>query len=161
MIRPMKSGPLIALLAVTALIGCTRTIRSGALIDRYIRADCVPVTFGSGSPARTWNYPLETREANRVQVYGRAVPGGRIDVRYASDGKDAIAADAGDYIYPADVRFDRATGRLYVKASGVPAAFGGPQTWLFEYDLRQRRQTEHARVDPGVLPRECLVINSN
>lgn len=157
----MNRGPLIALLTVAAFAGCDRTIRTGALIDRYIRAECVPVTLGSGSPARTWNYPLETLDANSIQVYGRAVPGGRIDVKYASDGKDETAGDAGDYIYPADVRFDRTTGRLYVKASGAPAAFGGPQTWLFEYDLRQRRQTGHARVDPSVLPQECPVINSN
>jgi hypothetical protein len=157
----MRRGALIALLAIAVLAGCPRTIRKGALIDQYGRAQCLPVTFGSGSPARTWNYTLETGEGNAIEVNGRAVPGGRIDVRYASDGKDEIAADAGDYIYPADVRFDRTGERLFVKASGVPAAFGGPQTWLFEYDLRQRRQTQRARVDPSVLPRECPVSNSN
>ena len=65
------------------------------------------------------------------------------------------------YIYPADVRFDRANERLYIKATGVPAAFGGPQTWLFEYDLKKRQQTGRARVDPSVLPQECPIDNSN
>ena len=60
------------------------------------------------------------------------MPGGQIDVRYLSDGKDVLAANAGDYIYPADVRFEPTSGLLYVKASGEPAAFGGHQTWLFE-----------------------------
>jgi hypothetical protein len=83
------------------------------------------------------------------------MPGGRIDLEYASDGKEVIAADAGDYIYPSDVRVDHVAGRLYIKASGVPAAFGGPQTWLFEYDLGERRRTARVRVDPTVLPQEC------
>lgn len=74
--------------------------------------------------------------------------------------KEAVAADAGDYIYPADVRFESTSDRLYIKASGVPAAFGGPETWLFEYDLRQRNQTGHAKVDPSVLPQECTVSNA-
>lgn len=156
----MRGGPLIALLAVAILVGCARTIRKGVLIDQYIRAECLPVTFGSGSPARTWNYTLENREGIPIEVHGSAVPGGRIDVRYPSDGKDEIAANAGDYIYPADVRFDRPGEHLYIKASGV-AVFGKPQTWLFEYDLRQRRQIQRARVDPSVLPRECPVNNSN
>jgi len=60
----------------------------------------------------------------------------------------------------ADVRFESTSDRLYIKASGVPAAFGGPETWLFEYDLRQRNQTGHAKVDPSVLPQECTVSNA-
>jgi hypothetical protein len=83
------------------------------------------------------------------------MPGGRISIKYASDGKTEVAADAGDYIYPADVRFDPAKDDLYIKASGVPAAFGGVQTWLFEYDIIHRHQTRRARVDPSVLPQEC------
>jgi hypothetical protein len=121
----------------------------------------VPVTFGTGTPARTWEYTLETREGNSIQVYGRAGPGGRIDVRYLSDGKSYVAANAGDYIYPADVRVDRTSDHLYVRASGVPVPFGGLQTWLFEYDLRNRRQTGRARVDPSVLPQECPVNHSD
>jgi hypothetical protein len=157
LLEPMRRGPSIALLAVAFLASCARTIRSGTLIDQYSRAQCVPVTLGSGTPARTWDYTLETREGNSVHVSGMAVPGGRIDARYASDGKDEIVANAGDYIYPADVRFDRTSEHLYVKASGFPAVFGGFQTWLFEYDLRHRRQTGRARVDPSVLPQECPV----
>jgi hypothetical protein len=88
-------------------------------------------------------------------VAGAQLPGGRIDVKYTPDGQEQTAANAGDYIYPADVRFDQAAGLLYVKAKGAPAAFGGPQTWLFEYDLRQRRQTGRVMVDPSVLPQEC------
>jgi hypothetical protein len=121
------------------------------------------VRFGPGisGPTRAWDYTLKTHEGMAVHVSGAEMPSGRIDVRYLSDGKEAVAADAGDYIYPADVRFNQTRERLYIKASGMPAAFGGPQTWLFEYDLRQRHQTGHARVDPSVLPQECPVNNSN
>jgi hypothetical protein len=148
----------ILLIALATLTSCTRAIRSGALIDRYSRAACIPVKFGPGisPPTRAWNYTLKTRDGVAVHVSGAEMPGGRIDVRYASDGKSEVAADAGDYIYPADVRLDAATDRLYIRASGVPAhPFGGAQTWLFEYDLKNQRQTGKARVDPSVLPEEC------
>jgi len=49
------------------------------------------------------------------------MPGGRIDVKYLFDGSEIVAADAGDYIYPADVRLDSKSGTIFVKASGVPA----------------------------------------
>ena len=157
----MRYGKSFALLAVVSLVACDHIIRTGAIIDQYSRAECIPVTNGSGSLARTWNYTLQTYNANRIQVYGRAVPGGRVDVKFLSDEKDEVVADAGDYIFPADVRFDHATGYLYVKAAGVTAAFSNPQTWLFEYDLLQRRSVLRVRVDPNVLPPECPIANSN
>ena len=83
------------------------------------------------------------------------MPGGQIDLKYIPDGQEIVAADPGDYIYPADVRVDHARERLFIKASGAPAALGGPQTWLFEYDVARRRQTARVRVDPTVLPQEC------
>ncbi len=85
------------------------------------------------------------------------MPGGRIDVRYVSEGADIVAADAGDYIYPADVRLDGGSDTLFVKASGITAAFSQPQTWLFEYDLINRRQIARTQVDPSVLPQECQI----
>jgi len=100
---------------------------------------------------------LRTREATNVQVLGRAVPGGRIDVKYSADGPDEVAANAGDYIYPADVRFDRGSDRLYVKAAGVTAAFSNPETWLFEYDVMAKRLLQRVRVDPKALPAECPI----
>jgi hypothetical protein len=85
------------------------------------------------------------------------MPGGRINVRYQSDGADVVAADAGDYIYPSDVRFDNAKDRLFVKATGMPVVFGGVQTWLFEFDLTRREQIDRAKIDPVVLSDECRI----
>jgi len=147
----------IAFVILVSLASCTRTVRSGALVDRCIRAECIPVRFGPGisPPTRAWDYTLKTRAGVAVHISGAAMPGGRIDARYATDGKIEVAADAGDYIYPADVRLDTATDCLYIKASGVPAVLGGPQTWLFEYDLTTRQQTGKARVDPSALGQDC------
>jgi hypothetical protein len=152
----MRQLPPIAVCIVATLVACARPIRAGAIIDLYTRADCVPVNAkppDQPDHARAWSHPLTLRDGGRVQVTGVQAPGGRIDVKYAVDGHEETAASSGDYIYPADVRF--ASDLLYVKTSGVPAAFGGPQTWLFEYDLRQRRQTKRVLVDPTVLPPEC------
>ena len=154
---------LLIILAIVVLTGCTRNVRSGRLIDQYKRADCVPPNIGPGisPPTRSWNDVLRTADGNAIQVSGAQMPGGRIDVKYLSTGKQVVAANAGDYIYPADVRFDPTSSRLYVKASGSPAAFGGPQTWLFEYDLQKQHRTGHVRVDPTVLSQECPATGGN
>jgi hypothetical protein len=150
----MRSGLSFALLLVAAVAGCDRTIRTGAIIDQYTHAECIPVSNGLGSPVRTWDYTVHVGQAESIRVEGRATPGGRIQLEYEPDGKDEVAANAGDYIYPADVR--QKSGLLYIKASGV-TPLNQPQTWLFEYDLLKRRQTQRARVDPSVLPHECPI----
>lgn len=124
-LRQMRPISIVLLIVLIILVGCTRTIRTGALIDEYSKADCVPVRFGPGisPPTRAWDYTLKPREGMSVHVSGAEMPGGRIDVRYGPNGPEIIAADAGDYIYPADVRFGQADERLYIKASGISAAF--------------------------------------
>jgi len=157
--RLMRPVSIVLLIVVIVLAGCTRTIRTGALIDKYSNADCVPVKLGQPR-TRIWDYTLQTREGISIHLSGAQVPGGRIDLRYRPSGPEIIAADAEDYIYPADVRVDLADENLYIRASGIPV-FGDSQTWLFEYNLKKQQQTARARVDPGVLPQECPVNNSN
>lgn len=153
----MTFGRYGAVLVIAVLVGCTRPVRQSAVIDDYNNAECVPVRFGPGisPPTRAWNDTVMTHMGVAVLVSGAEMPGGKISVHYLPDGKSDVAADAGDYIYPADVRMNRGTDVLYIKASGIPAAFGGPQTWLFAYDLQQKRQTKRVRVDPTVLQKEC------
>lgn len=116
----MTAAPSIALLAVAASVlcyqDCDRAIRSGALIDEYSRAECVPVKLAAGisPPSRGWDYTLKTHAGVPVRVFGSDIVGGEIEVEYLPDGKKAVAANAGDYIYPADVRFERTNDRLYV-----------------------------------------------
>ena len=122
-----------ALLAVAVLAGWARTIRTGALIDQYSRADCVPVRFISRH-TRAWDYTLKTREGITVRISGVQMPGGRIDVRYMPDGKVSVAANAGDYIYPADVRFDatvRPDGKVWHGPEGARRAM---TEWVQEWD---------------------------
>lgn len=153
-----------AVFAVVALSGCTRPIRTGAVIDRYSRAECIPVAYIDPTlpyPVKEWNYILKTPKGTIVKIIGQAIPGGNIGLVYVPNDGGGITADAGDYIYPADVRFDRTNEHVYVKASGRPAAFGGEQTWLFELDIPQRRQVQKVRVEPSVLPQECPVSTPN
>ena len=149
------------ILAIMSLTGCATPARSGPLINSYSHAECVPVTLDlkSGPPTRTWNYVLETHHEGAVRVLGKQMPGGLIALEYALDAKGEIAANAGDYVYPADVRVDGSSERLYVKAEGI--RINQLQTWLFEYDLQHRLQTARLRVDPKVLPEECRATNSN
>jgi len=159
----MKLGLSVALIILAGLTGCDRTVQTGAIIDRYNQAECIPVTLGNGSssPTRTWDYTLITLKAGTVQISGRAVPDGDIQLTDRSNGWSEIIAKAGEYIYPADVRFARDSNVLYVRANGMAVPFGGNQTWLFEYDLSQRRQIQRVRVDPNVLTKECLLTPAN
>lgn len=65
-----------------------------------------------------------------------------------------MVANAGDYIYPADVRTSADFGRVFVKADGLAGGLWR-ETWLFEYDVLKYRQVAKVRVDPAVLPPEC------
>jgi hypothetical protein len=136
---------------------CARPIQSGALLESYRAADCIPVAIAPDiRPAtRAWDHTLSDRAGTDIRVSGVQTVGGRIALKYLADATQVIAADAWDYIYPSDVRVDHAKERLYIKAAGTPVAFGGFQTWLFEYDLEQRRQTTRVQVDPSLLPPEC------
>jgi hypothetical protein len=80
--------------------------------------------------------------------------GGRIVVRYQPDGPQVVAADAGDYVYPTDVRINEAKTVLVVKAMGLAGGIRH-ETWLYEYDLDRRRRLSKVLVDPAVLPGEC------
>ena len=84
--------------------------------------------------------------------------GGRITVKYEPDGPSVDAAVPGDYIYPSDVRISHKHDRLYVKASGLAAGIW-KETWLYEYNLQNRKQVRKQLVDPAVLPDECAMPN--
>ena len=147
----------LALVLAVGLGGCTRPMRKGRIIEKYTRAECVPVRFGPGitPPTRAWDHNLTLRDGGLLHISGASMPGGRIDVRFQPDGVEQVAANAGDYIYPTDVRLDPSAELLYVRAGGYRAVGGKPETWLFEYDMRQRRQRGRALVDRNVLPPEC------
>jgi hypothetical protein len=157
--RTSAKAAIFVLLAPEALVGCEGMIRNGPIISGYENADCIPVQSGPGitPPMRAWDYTTATSTGLTVRILGAAAPGGQIVVRYIPEGTDIVAADAGDYIYPAVVRLDRGNGTLFIKASGITAAFSQPQTWLFEYDLNNRRQIARKRVDPSALPQECQI----
>ena len=82
------------------------------------------------------------------------MPGGRITVRYMATGRELEAANAGDYVYPSDVRFNAQKNLLFVKASGLAGGINH-ETRLFEYDLLGQRLIESRRVKDSALPAEC------
>lgn len=69
----------------------------------------------------------------------------------------SLAANAGDYVYPSDVRMDHKNDHLYVKASGLAGGIQH-QTWLFDYDLRGQLAAARQQVINDALPPECLEL---
>jgi hypothetical protein len=103
---------------------------------------------------RKWDTVLTLSDGSKVKVKGAQMPGGRITVGYVTTGGESVAANAGDYIYPSDVRLDSRGDLLYVKATGLGGGIWH-ETWLFEYDLRGQRLLQRLEVVDSALPAEC------
>jgi hypothetical protein len=136
------------------IVGC-RPLSHGPIIEAYKAAACMPVWANrtvQGPHTREWETPITLSNGSKVVVIGYQVPGGRITARYAT--RELEVANAGDYIYPSDVRLDAQSDHLFVKASGLAAGITH-ETWLFEYDLLRQRLVERQRVADSALPKEC------
>jgi hypothetical protein len=99
---------------------------------------------------------MTTAAGTAFNVRGAQMVGGRIVVRYQPSGPEVVAADAGDYVYPSDVRINEAKTILVVEASGLAAGIWH-ETWLYEYDLEAHRELSKTLVDPSVLPEACAM----
>src|SRR5579863_2554269 len=103
-------------------LACHRPLSRGPIIEAYRAAACVPVFANrklQGPHTREWQTALTLSDGSKVMVMGAQIPGGRITVRNLTTGRESEAANAGDYIYPSDVRFNAQNNFLFVKASGL------------------------------------------
>lgn len=136
---------------------CHRPLSRGPIIDAYKAAACIPVSANRkvrGPHTREWETPVTLSDGSKVMVVGYQMPGGKVTARYVTTGRELEAANAGDYVYPSDVRFNAQTNLLFVKASGLAGGITH-ETWLFEYDLLGQRLIERRRVADDALPTEC------
>jgi len=62
-----------------------------------------------------------------------------------------VRAYVGDYVYPAELRFNPATGRVYARTRGLAGGICYT-TVIYEFDLARRQETEHVNVDDSILP---------
>lgn len=159
--RSALSGAIVCFLLAAVFLFSIPTIAGhlshGPIIDGSKAAPCIPVSANrkvGGPHTREWETPVTLSDGVKVMVVGYQVPGGRITARYEPTGRELEVANAGDYVYPSDVRFDAQTNLLFVKASGLAGGITH-ETWLFEYDLLGQRLIERRRVSDRVLPTEC------
>ncbi|MGA2230801.1 MAG: hypothetical protein ABSH22_07870 [Tepidisphaeraceae bacterium] len=103
-----------------------------------------------GEP-RTWDQKLQLANGIQVRIEAMDCAGGNVTATYADDQKWLEVANAGDYVYPKEIRINPATERLFVLAEGVAMPFGWHDTQLFEFDLRMRKQLGHADMDPAAV----------
>ncbi len=139
------------------IVSCNPPISHGPIIDGYKSAACIPVSANRkvrGPHTREWETLVTLSDDSKVIVVGSQMPGGRITARYTTPGRELEAANAGDYVYPSDVRFNMQTNLLFVKASGLAGGITH-ETWLFEYDLLGQRLIERRRVADSALPTAC------
>lgn len=136
-------------------VTCRRPVSKAPIIDEYRAAVCVPFSARSAVTPHTreWDTPLPLKNGGSVIVRGTQSPGGRIELQYAN-GKRKVAADAGDYVYPSDVRVNKQSNLLYIKASGLAGGINR-ETWLFEYDPNDQHLVTKQRVSDEALPAEC------
>jgi hypothetical protein len=147
--------PILILLVGTA-VSCRRPLSSGAIIDGYKAATCVPVSNRKMQDPHTreWDTTIRLTNGSEVMIVGYQMPGGRIMLRYPSTGRELEAANAGDYVYPSDVRFNSQANVLFIKASGLAGGLSH-ETWLFEYDVPRQQLVERRLVADSSLPAEC------
>jgi len=142
--------------AVCTTSACAIPQHRHPVIDRYSAANCLPLLAESRvqPPVREWDVIVRPSGGAEVSLSGSQFVGGKIVARDRRTGETHVVADAGDYVYPDDVRTGPDGVRVYVKASGLAGGLWH-ETWLFEYDLASYRHLAKVRVDASVLPPEC------
>ena len=161
LIAPKTNVPkltcIICFIIACCTVGCYRPVSHGRIVEGYKAAPCIPVSANSKGKRfqyREWETAVTLSDGSKVMVVGAQMPGGRITVRNLATARESEAANAGDYVYPSDVRFNPQTNLLFVKASGLAAGVIH-ETWLFEYDLRGQRRVQRRCVLESALPTEC------
>jgi hypothetical protein len=147
------------ILVIFTLTGvAARQESTKSLIEQYKTATCLPITTSPYVPedkkTRFWDTTVVLRDGSTVTVKAATMTGGVVNLIYLVSGQQYVAANAGDYVYPTDIRIDTQHDRLYVVASGLAGGIWH-RTVLFEYDLRERRQTARRGVKDRDLPNEC------
>jgi len=143
--------------ALLFMVSCAASAHA-PIVERFRAATCVPyLSHPRISPkTREWDHTLTLRNGSKVIVSGAAMVGGRVVVRYSPSGEAYVAANAGDYVYPEEVRFDSESALLYIEAAKLAGGLWD-RTVLFEYDLRNRRLITSRGVQDSALPPSCTV----
>lgn len=131
-------------------------MRSGALIDHFARAACVPAgRVKNVHPPifLAWDYVVHT--SCHARIVGEQGSTGYVDVEYPPDPTRSVVADFGEKSNPVEVRLDPDACRLFVKANGSPLFTDRPPLWLLEYDLLRRKEVQSAKVEPEAVPAAC------
>ena len=137
-----------------AIAGCASApMKSGALIDQFSRAACVPARRAEPNALREWDYLVQPR--CNARIVGAQASTGLVSVEFPPDNARRVVADFGEKSNPVEVRVDPVACRLYVKANGSPLFTNNPPMWLLEYDLLRREEVQHAIVEPKALPTTC------
>jgi hypothetical protein len=146
----------LTVLVALSLAACATPRRQHPVIERYRAAGCLPVLAGAqpSAPPRHWDVIVRPSGGSEVRLTGYQAVSGAIVARDERSGDTHVVANAGDYVYPADVRASPDFKHVYVKAAGLAGGMWH-ETWLFEYDLAGYRQLTKVKVDPTVLPPEC------
>jgi hypothetical protein len=158
----MRITCLAILILTSSLISCQQqpALRSGYPIEQYRTAECVPPfndrSISPGNVTRAWDTTLEVADKLKIHITAGEYVGGNVIVRYLTDGQNITIVPPRDYVYPMDIRVDRDRGLLYVKTDGLAAGIWR-ETWLYAYDLPQRKLLSHVLVEPAVLPSECPI----
>lgn len=105
----MRQLKTVACVALACCAGaCVPPTSNAPITKKYATAACIPLSaHPKVSPhARERESALTLRDGLEVIVRGAQLAGGRTIVSYPATGRDVVAADPGDYVYPSDVRLD-------------------------------------------------------
>ena len=129
-------------------------MKSGMLIDQYVRAACVQAQHADAH-WRKWDRVIQGPGGCTARVVGAVESTGVVAVEYPPDSTHHLVSDFGEKSNPLDVRVDVGSCRLYVWSTGSPIFTQRPLTHLVEYDLRNRRELQSVELDAQVVLPTC------
>jgi hypothetical protein len=150
-VKGLRQHATLMLLGFCAIGECMDS--TSVLLAKYKSATCISPSTGA-SRERRWETTISLRDGSKVVVGAAAWAGGRAIVTYPPAPQEYVAAQPGDYIYPVDLRIDTKGDILYVAASGLAGGLF-EQTWLFAFDLKERRQIARRKIRYKDLPAVC------
>jgi hypothetical protein len=138
-------------------LGAAPKVSTQSLLTMYNAAACIPPTISPNilpKTTRSWHAELALSDGSKILIKAAEMPGGLVTVTDLSSGERFVAANAGDYVYPDDIRIDKRDDRLYVIARGLAGGIWR-RTVLFQYNLQAHRQTARRGVRGKDLPKAC------
>jgi hypothetical protein len=104
-----------------------------------------------------WAVSLDLGQGLTLRISADQTVGGRFLGQYSDEQPQRVIGNAGDYVYPCDLRIDKGRGIILAKASGLSGGIA-KATILFEFDITSRQLLHAYQVASELFPPEPVPV---